>query len=127
MLWVFCLALAHFSYKEIVRVLIVSLSKGCFRRSWNIWPTRTKRFPRRSWAYRRTWSTRCKGNTEELCILTLIYFIIPYTLFNSVPILPFLIFFISLSLRVLLVPLESREQRASQDHWCVTVHNNIHN
>lgn len=40
------------------------LSKGCSRRSWNIRPTRTKRFSRRPRAHRRTWSTRCKGNTR---------------------------------------------------------------
>lgn len=40
------------------------LTKGFSRRSWNIRPTRTERFSRRPRTHRRTWSTRCKGNTR---------------------------------------------------------------
>lgn len=91
------------THQQIERVIIIFLSKGCSRRSWNIWPTGAQRFSRRPWAYRRTWSTRCKGNTEKLGILVLIYYIYDIIIFTIYyilclhPTFPLLIFFISLS------------------------------
>lgn len=88
----------------------ISMSKGCSRRSWNIWSIRTKRFLGRPWSYRRTWFTRCKGNTE----ITVLLFI--YQLFICVAKL-YPLTCLSCYQRVSLVPLGSREQRASLAHW----------
>lgn len=57
-------------------IILIFLSKGGSRRSRNIGPTRAQSFSRRPWAHRRTWSTRCKGNTEELGTLVLIFYCI---------------------------------------------------
>lgn len=64
------------SWVSVGKWILISLSKGCSRRSWNFWPTGAKRYPRRPRTHRRTWSTRCKGNTEELGIPVLMYCII---------------------------------------------------
>lgn len=64
-----------FSQQIEIIIIYIFLSKGCSGRSRNIWPWWAKRFSRRPWPYRRTWSTRCKGNTEDLSISLFSYHI----------------------------------------------------
>lgn len=80
------------SQVSVGKLILISLSKGCPRRSWNFWPIRAKRFPRRPRTHRRAWSTRCKGNTEELGIPVLIYCIITMILSISTFSLPVIVF-----------------------------------